>query len=80
MIDVFGTLENGDTMSAPELANQSTTVDGVNVKLNGLGTVEWREDCATCQSIGRGGFGPSHTASTRCESGQHAHCTCDTCF
>jgi len=23
---------------------------------------------------------PSHKASRRCESGKHAHCTCDTCF
>lgn len=23
---------------------------------------------------------PSHTASSRCESGKRPHCTCDTCF
>lgn len=25
-------------------------------------------------------FMPSHTASVRCRSGRHNHCTCDTCF
>jgi hypothetical protein len=23
---------------------------------------------------------PPHTASPRCQSGGHSHCTCDTCF
>lgn len=23
---------------------------------------------------------PSHTASTRCESGRRSHCTCDRCY
>lgn len=37
--------------------------------------------CPTCYSVKHGGgFGPSHKASPRCQSGQHAHCTCDTCF
>jgi hypothetical protein len=26
------------------------------------------------------GFFPPHTASPRCQSGHHNHCTCDTCF
>jgi hypothetical protein len=26
------------------------------------------------------GFFPPHTASPRCQSGQHSHCTCDTSF
>lgn len=25
-------------------------------------------------------FCPSHKASSRCQSGKRAHCTCDTCF
>lgn len=25
-------------------------------------------------------YGPSHRPSTRCESGQRSHCTCDVCF
>lgn len=26
------------------------------------------------------GFFPPHTASPRCQSGHHSHCTCDICF
>lgn len=37
------------------------------------------ETCEMCKMI-KGGFGPSHFASTLCRSGKHAHCTCDTCF
>ena len=46
--------------------------------------------CKTCQEIfipqlkdGKNFsniFAPRHKASSRCESGKHAHCTCDTCF
>jgi transcription elongation factor Elf1 len=25
-------------------------------------------------------FAPRHKASSRCESGKHAHCSCDFCF
>lgn len=25
-------------------------------------------------------FAPRHKASSRCQSGKHSHCTCDTCF
>lgn len=25
-------------------------------------------------------FGPTHKASSRCQSGKRPHCTCDTCF
>jgi hypothetical protein len=25
-------------------------------------------------------FAPRHKASSRCQSGKRAHCTCDTCF
>lgn len=25
-------------------------------------------------------FAPRHKASAGCQSGKHAHCTCDTCF
>lgn len=39
-------------------------------------------DCCTyCVKYARPGeFAPRHFASTRCQSGRHAHCTCDTCF
>lgn len=36
-------------------------------------------ECATCDKEGDGMM-PSHTASDRCESGKHNHCTCDACF
>lgn len=38
------------------------------------------EACSTCQEYKRHGFGPSHFASSNCQSGKHNHCTCDTCF
>jgi hypothetical protein len=41
-------------------------------------------ECVTCdreREIGdKNQFHPSHDASPRCESGKHAHCSCDTCF
>jgi hypothetical protein len=37
------------------------------------------EGCPMCEQIGTG-FGPSHDASPRCESGKRPHCTCSTCF
>lgn len=39
-------------------------------------------ECAYCDREREAGnsFFPSHTASTRCRSGSHNHCTCDTCF
>lgn len=39
-------------------------------------------ECSTCATIRDkyNGFGPSHVASAGCESGKHAHCTCDACF
>jgi len=39
-------------------------------------------ECVSCDSARENGetFFPSHTASTRCRSGSHNHCTCDTCF
>ena len=46
--------------------------------------------CKTCQEIfipqlKEGNniwsiFAPRHKASSRCQSGKHPHCTCDTCF
>lgn len=38
--------------------------------------------CAYCDiERARGNtFHPPHDASSRCESGKHAHCSCDTCF
>ncbi len=46
------------------------------------------EDCPTCKLIRErdNGFGPTHRGSKNCESGslasggEHAHCSCDTCF
>jgi hypothetical protein len=39
-------------------------------------------DCSYCDREREQGnsFHPAHDASPRCESGKHAHCTCDTCF
>lgn len=37
-------------------------------------------DCAYCDREGANTFHPPHDASDRCESGKHAHCSCDTCF
>lgn len=37
-------------------------------------------ECAYCDRERNNSFHPSHDASDRCESGKHAHCTCDTCF
>lgn len=36
-------------------------------------------ECAYCDEH-RDAFAPSHDASQNCQSGQHPHCTCDTCF
>lgn len=39
-------------------------------------------ECKFCDEM-RGvatDFHPSHDASPRCESGKHAHCSCDICF
>ena len=37
--------------------------------------------CQTCYNVRRTGeMAPPHFASVRCESGQHNHCSCDTCF
>lgn len=45
------------------------------------------EGCGRCErtieearKTGRWPIAPSHNASSRCESGKHPHCTCDTCF
>lgn len=41
----------------------------------------WVEkDCAGCAGNAPGGFFPPHTATDRCQSGRHNHCTCDSCF
>lgn len=37
-------------------------------------------ECAYCDAHRNDSMMPSHTASKRCESGKHPHCTCDTCF
>jgi hypothetical protein len=36
--------------------------------------------CLYCDTHRGESFFPLHDASERCESGKHAHCTCDTCF
>ena len=36
-------------------------------------------ECNYCDGE-KGTFHPPHDASERCESGMHAHCSCDTCF
>jgi hypothetical protein len=37
-------------------------------------------ECKTCDEWRDEKFHPAHDASPRCQSGKHAHCTCDTCF
>lgn len=39
-------------------------------------------ECAYCdrERAADTDFHPSHDASERCQSGKHAHCSCDTCF
>lgn len=37
-------------------------------------------ECAFCDKHRDDSMMPSHTASERCESGKHSHCTCDACF
>lgn len=36
--------------------------------------------CAYCDKHKPGEMMPPHDASENCESGKHAHCTCDVCF
>jgi len=39
------------------------------------------EGCSICATDPeRKQMMPPHDASTRCESGSHTHCSCDTCF
>lgn len=38
------------------------------------------EGCAYCERNKGDSMMPSHDASSRCESGKHNHCACDTCF
>lgn len=55
-------------------------------KLEELGEID--PNCDYCKSIfypqleagHKSVFAPRHKASRHCESGKHAHCTCDTCF
>lgn len=41
-----------------------------------------RASCSECKRIHDSGesLAPTHRASSRCQSGGHPHCTCDTCF
>lgn len=36
--------------------------------------------CSYCDEHRTDSMMPRHTASERCESGRHNHCTCDTCY
>jgi hypothetical protein len=36
--------------------------------------------CAYCDAHRSDTMMPPHDASRFCESGRHAHCTCDTCY
>ncbi len=63
-------------------------LDGYVMSLESRGAIG--PDCPTClreiyPKLGQGKelweiFCPPHKPSTRCKSGGHAHCTCDTCF
>ena len=37
-------------------------------------------ECKYCDEHRNDSMMPSHTASERCESGKHPHCTCDVCY
>lgn len=37
-------------------------------------------ECSFCDKHRNNAMMPSHTASARCESGHHRHCTCSICF
>lgn len=37
-------------------------------------------ECSYCDEHRNDSMMPSHTASSRCESGKRPHCTCDTCY
>lgn len=45
-------------------------------------TLAPRGECAYCDNARDTGdtMCPPHTASSRCNSGKHDHCTCDTCY
>ncbi len=45
-------------------------------------TLAPRGECAYCDRARDTGdtMCPPHTASSRCNSGKHDHCTCDTCY
>jgi len=36
--------------------------------------------CPTCMAHLDDSMMPSHSPSSRCQSGSYSHCTCDTCF
>ena len=62
--------------------NSETRAERIE-RLEKLGHID--PDCALCQREfyphpSLSPFAPRHKASERCESGQHPHCTCDTCF
>ena len=61
-------------------------IDATIQRLEAMGCLD--PACSTCvrvhyPAVRRTGllpFAPPHQPSPRCESGQHPHCTCDTCF
>jgi hypothetical protein len=43
--------------------------------------VSRKPGCPTCDTDPDGkAMMPPHEASSKCESGKHTHCSCDTCF
>lgn len=63
--------------------DSTATVDRIEVDgdLGGRQTV-FLDGCVTCDEDRAKGswFFPAHYASSRCQSGRHPHCTCDTCW
>ncbi len=65
---------------------QSETREQAIARLEASGDLD--PGCAFCQreiysqtqAMPQDVFCPRHKASSRCQSGKRAHCTCDTCF
>lgn len=64
------------------MITQTETKEQKLARLEAAGTIV--RDCPGCrywyEHPQADPFAPGHKASPRCESGQHDHCTCDTCF
>lgn len=75
--------ENGDQIvfAISPFGNSETRAERLK-RIEKMGLID--PDCAYCQEYYNhpklSPFMPSHRASSRCRSGGHNHCTCDTYF